>query len=1318
MRDSSGPPLKIRERTGHYLQSAYSWAKCNLLKISYPEALPVSRHREKIRNAVNENQVVIVCGDTGSGKTTQLPKIALDLGRGSLGKKERRQIIGCTQPRRIAATSVARRVAEELQVEFGSEVGYQIRFEDRTSRERTSVKFMTDGILLAETQGDPNLGHYDTLIIDEAHERSLNIDFILGYLHRLLPKRPDLKIIISSATLDAESFSDFFDGAPVIQVEGRTFPVEDVYHPPLDGRERMADQVARAAEWLGELDPLGDTLVFLPGEREIRDCADLLDGRRYPSTLILPLYARQAGNDQQAVFKPMPHRRRIILATNVAETSLTIPDIRSVIDSGVARVNRYDPFSGIERLQVEPVSKASARQRRGRCGRVSDGLCVRLYDEEDFESRNDYTDPEILRTNLAGVVLQMEHLGLGDPLKFPFVDKPQPKRIAQAYKTLEEIGAIWKKGQQSGLTDVGHTLARLPLDPRVGRILVAAEEEGCVREALIVASALTVQDPRERPQDKQQQADQAHARFRDKRSDFTGWLRWWHAISEAKQKSNNALRRFCQENFINYRRLQEWIRLHRELRDVLRNLRWKLPDAKKNLPDPIDTYSEPLHRAILTAIPSHIGLHQGKQKGYKGAGNRTFFLFPGSGVFGTAPAWVMAFEMVETAKLYARNIAMFDPATFEKAAPHLCRYRYTRPHWVPEQGAVYGEESVIAFGLPVVEKRPVHFGRFDAKVAREIFILEALVNGNTRSPPPQLKKNRETIAAAQRLEHKLRRLGGMLHDDAIIAFYHEIIPPDMCTQKAFEKWASKLPPETLELSLEDCIVPQVDPINAEAYPDTVDAPDGETTYELLYQHAPSEEPDGITVKVPLGDLPHLPEWFGDWIVEGWLQEKVATVFRILHKDFRTLLPSNRELVEGFLDEWPEGRRVRPLLSAVIHFLRSHHGIEVSESAFDLARIPEHLHMRFEVIADNGSTAGTGRQLPVLQEQLAGDVKARFSTLSEAAPFEQRQLIEWSFGDLPSTVPLDKHTVGYPGLQDDSGEVRLRLWPDKICAQDQHRLGVARLFRIACAERVSRLEAALFSSGSRPKNVKPKPAPITSKPVKTQKSDGFGSLAHAFGSAPAQSTPSAVAPPKARLPEAASPAPLPSLTPEHQLLLGHLGREPKRNRDDLVTVILMETLGAPRTLAEWNKAIAKADRDLFDGAGRICSQLSALLAVAESISTQLSQYPPSYTESLGDARDHFDSLLRPGWILAGKLPDRLTDLRGLELRLTRLRANPAAKDLAKMARYQSEAAVIWKDEVDCPCGECTLSSRKTEQIESDFDLRLKEFAQELRGRMRK
>lgn len=1269
------------------------------MRISFPESLPVSRKRADIRAAIAAHQVVIVCGDTGSGKTTQLPKIVLELGRGRDGLR-----IGCTQPRRIAATSVARRVAEELQVELGQEVGYQIRFDDRTTRNVTAVKFMTDGILLAETRGDEGLRQYDTLIIDEAHERSLNIDFILGYLHRLLPQRPDLKVIISSATLDAHTFAEFFEDTAVIEVEGRAYPVEDVYQPPLDDYERLAAQVARAAEDLASIDPLGDTLVFLPGEREIRDVADLLEGRRYPGTMVLPLFARQAANEQQLVFNPMPSMRRIILATNVAETSLTIPDIRSVIDSGIARVNRFDPRSGIQRLLIEPISKASARQRRGRCGRVSEGICVRLYEEDDFEERQEFTDPEILRSNLAGVVLQMEHLGLGDPLEFPFVDKPQPKRITEAYRTLEEIGAIWKKAGRRGLTEIGKTLARLPLDPRVGRILIAARDEGCLQEGLVIASALTVQDPRERPVDKQEMANQAHAKFRDKRSDFTSWLRWWHGIETARKASNNSLRRFCKENFMNYRRLQEWINLHRELRTTLRSMRWELPDPKKRLSDPVDTYSEPLHRAILAAISSHIGFHQGKQSGYKGAGNRTFFLFPGSGVFGASPAWIMAFEMVETAKLYARNVSMFDPAWVEKVAPHVCRYRYTNPHWVAEMGAVYGEESVLAFGLVMIDKRRIHYGRVDVAVARKIFILEALVNGETRSPMPLLQKNRETMQAAGRLEHKLRRLGGLVHPDAVLAFYEERVPPEMCTQKAFEKWASRLRAGELDLRIEDCTVPLSEPFDPESMPDIIIGTDGESLFPLTYLHNPSEAGDGITVTIPLADLPRLPAWFGDWLVPGWLGEKVGAMLRALHKDTRRLLPANRELIDHFLSTWEDYQPECSLTEALIDFLRSEYDLHIVNDAVDDSRVPAYLKMSFIIADDKGKVLGHGKDLGALQEKLAVDVQARFADVKREVRYEKTHLKGWTIGDLPDHLELDRQTVAYPGLHDSAA---LRLWPCAECARTQHRFGVARLYRIAQADRVVDLEKRLFAGG----NVA-KPKVAVKAASSKSKADHFGSLAAAFGDLPAV----VVRPQNQSDPAPARPQSVHYFSDSEMILLGRLGYKPKRNREDVVTLLLMETLGAPRTVADWEKSVEKASAELVETAGKMCVTLAKILGTADVISRLLDDDKGSaYADSLDDAREHFEMLLMPGWLLRGNLSQQLLEFQGLEMRLTRMFGSPAAKDLAKLERYQTASAEIWANEAACECGECFLNAAFLLQMEQDAKLRLREFAPELRSR---
>tara|TARA_R110002096_G_scaffold15071_12_gene53194 strand:- start:39 stop:3878 length:3840 start_codon:yes stop_codon:yes gene_type:complete len=1273
------------------------------LKITFPEALPVSQRRNDIRDAMANHQVVIVCGDTGSGKTTQLPKIALEMGRGQKGKR-----IGCTQPRRIAATSVAKRVAEELQVTLGKEVGYQIRFEDRTDRETTAVKFMTDGVLLAETRNDRDLRQYDTLIIDEAHERSLNIDFILGYLHGTLKRRKDLKVVISSATLDASAFSRFFGDAPVVEVEGRMFPVEDEYQEALHDRERLAEQVARAAEELGTRDRFGDTLVFLPGEREIRDAADLLEGRKYADTMVLPLFARQGGKEQQAVFNPIKTKRRIILATNVAETSLTIPGIRFVIDSGLARVSRHDPGSGIQRLQIEPVSKASARQRRGRCGRVSEGVCVRLYSEDEFEERDEFTDPEILRSNLTGVVLQMEHLGLGDPLEFPFVDPPQAKRVAQAYRVLDEIGAIRKRGDQIQLTETGRTLARLPVDPRVGRILVAAREENCLLEGLIVASALTVQDPRERPKEKQEAADSAHGQFKDKRSDYTTWLRWWFELHEARGKSSNQMRRFCQKNFINFRRVQEWLNLHRELRDSLRALKWKLPPSGKQLTDPGDTYSEPLHRAILAAIPSQIGMNQGKKMGYKGARNTVFFLFPGSGVFGTSPSWVMAFEMVETAKLYARNGAMFDPGWVEKVAPHLCRYRYSNPQWNKDQGAVYGEERVIAFGLPVVDKRSVHYGRIDRKVAREVFLLEALVNQNTRSPMPVLKSNRETLEAAERLEHKMRRLGGLVHPDAVVSFYEERLPESICTQKDFEKWVAGETPGVIDFSLEDCLLPQMEPIRVEDFPDRVTSPDGEAELSLQYLHNPSKEADGITMQIPLVELSHLPAWFGEWLVAGWLQEKVGALLRCLRKETRTLLPANREVVEDFVISWDGYEPHCGLIDALIDYLSENYGVELSSDSFSLDRLMPHLRMRFEVTDDQGKLVGSGRDLNELQSALAGRVKDRFTKVS-SGKYERKNIGSWSFGDLPEEVDLDRHTSGFPRLFDDgSGLVAMKLWPAAACASVQHRMGAARLYQVVHADIMKRLEVVLYSGKagvvSAPK----------SNPKKSSRPDGsgFASLASAFGEA--NQVPVKKVPPSQ--PRAVSKGPQ-FLAPHEAWLLSQIGTEPARNREDLVRRLLGDLIGIPLTVPEWKEQSLAVEAVLFERASELCSQVAKIIRVAETVGGLLESKEPGYGESLEDARQHYLALLAPGWLLAGKLRERLVHLQGLEMRLTRMFGGAPIKDLQKLERYEEAAVEIWQREVPCECGQCPAAIARAEWLEEDFALRLHTFAPEIKARMK-
>lgn len=1296
------------------------------MKISYPEALPVSRHREEIGRALLDNQVVIVCGDTGSGKTTQLPKIALDAmrvlqarGQGKGGASRSggggSGRIGCTQPRRLAATSVARRVAQELGVSLGEEVGYQIRFQDKTTV-ATQVKFMTDGILLAETQGDPTLLQYSVLIIDEAHERSLNIDFILGYLSRILRRRRDLRVLISSATLDAGTFSEFFGAAPVVSVAGRMFPVTDEYLSPESSREHLAQHVCRAAEMLGQDDPLGDTLVFLPGEREIRECADVLEGRLGKRAQILPLYARQAGNDQQAVFNPTPSQRRIILATNVAETSLTIPDIRSVIDSGIARVSRFQTGSGVQRLQIEKISKASARQRRGRCGRVAEGTCVRLYDEEDFEGRKEFTDPEILRTNLAGVVLQMEHLRLGDPAEFPFLDPPQAGRITQAYRTLEELGAIRRvKAAERGrktdgdgvrwrLTEIGQTLARLPLDPRVGRMLIAARDENCLREGIVIASALTVQDPKERPQDKQAQADQAHAQWKDNRSDFTAWLRLWHALDSARRDgkgSTNSVRKFARANYLNFRRTIEWTNLHREIRSVLKDLRWKLPDEKLPMPDPEGSFDEGLHRAVLTAIPSHIGMHQGKKgKGYKGARNREFFIHPSSCLKNQSPGWVMAFEIVETARIFARNVSSFDPQWLEKTCPHLVNYRHGAAQWNPDQGAVYGEERVTAFGLVLEAGRPIHYGRLKPVEAREIFLWEALVHGNTKHPLPGLEQHREMRERVVRIEHKLRRRNGLVFPESIYGFYDGRVPAEVNTSKGFARWVNGGGGENFELSLEDCIVPQMTAVTEEGLPDELASPDVARNYGLEYLHAMEEEEreaDGVTLGVPISDLAHLPDWYGSWLVPGLLPEKIEALLRTLHKDTRRLLPPAGEVVSDFLASWEGYVPELGLVEALANHLQEDYGIEARGLEFGEARVPLHLKMRYRVVDDRGRELAAGRDLGALQRTLAERMEGRFRELLRTNRWHRDGLTDWGFGELPRKVALDHHNVGFPALCDTGYSCGLRVFPDEATADWHHARGLASLYQESAPEVVRDLRKALGQPSGAGHDVGGRGA-----------GGGSFSLGAAFGEAWASGV--------------GDNGVGSWLGMDDLLALKTVGRDPRRNLDDLVGLVIRRGLSdrgwRPRCRDDFSAAGEGMREALFEAAGCVCGSLRGILRTARDVAAALDGAGAVYGESVEDARHYLDGLLRSGWLAEVEEPEGLarvlTYLKGLELRVGRMLGAPAAKDAAKMERLwaglEAEGAELTGD---CPCGLAHLGVAELSIRERENELRLQCFAPELR-----
>ncbi|MDF1813350.1 MAG: ATP-dependent RNA helicase HrpA, partial [Verrucomicrobiales bacterium] len=866
------------------------------LHLEYPD-LPVAREKDTILSAMEKHQVVVVVGDTGSGKTTQLPKMAMEFADKHGIKRGR---VGCTQPRRIAAASVAQRVAEEMKTTLGNVVGYQVRFLEKVSKD-TSLKFMTDGILLAETQGDILLKQYHTIIIDEAHERSLNIDFLLGYLKRLLPKRRDLKVLISSATLDAGGFAEFFDNCPIVEVEGRTFPVE-VENLPAQDREDLPRHVARAVENISEYDERGDILVFLPGEREIRECGDMLEGRQYRATDICPLFARLGLGDQQRIFSPSPGRRRIVLATNVAETSLTIPGIVYVIDSGLARVSRWNPGRQVQRLQIEPVSQASARQRKGRCGRVSEGICIRLYDEDDFQERPEFTDPEIRRSSLAGVILRMKSLGLPDITEFPFLDPPKTGNITEGYRTLREIGALNKAKE---LTETGRKLARIPVEPRLGKMLVTAAETGCLGPVLIIVSGLTVMDPRERPAEKKEAADKAHAQWEDEDSDFLSFLHLWNELlefREGRKWKKNQLRKYCKQNFLNFRRVLEWDNLRRELGQLGKGqLKWRWQDFEGHH---IETGEYQLiHEALLSGVPRQFGLLDTESKDYKSATGGKFAIFPGSGLFGKKkPDWLLAFEMVDTTRLWARRVARIDPAWVENVAPHLCRSRYHSAYWNKKQGAVYAKEIVVCGGLHVIDDRRLHYGRIDPAASREIFIRDGLLGDGLIKQPAFLKRIKELKEQVHLMEQKTRRVGGLWHEDAIYEFLCSRIPEEMCTAKAFHRWMRESAHvDALMPELSDVILEDPDDIGVGQYPDTLEFAGEE--YPLHYLHSPGDACDGVTIELALSQLHNFPDWLPSWGVWGDLEGRVMLLIRSLPKSLRVACQPVAETAVSFLEAW-------------------------------------------------------------------------------------------------------------------------------------------------------------------------------------------------------------------------------------------------------------------------------------------------------------------------------------------------------------------------------------------------------------------------------
>jgi ATP-dependent helicase HrpA len=1251
-KDVSAERDKLTADVLHSVEQAEQ-RRARLPRVTFPEELPISAKRGDIAEAIRAHQVVIVCGETGSGKTTQLPKICLELGRGVQG------MIGHTQPRRIAARSVASRIAAELRTTLGDAVGYQVRFTDKTSSENF-VKVMTDGILLAETQGERWLSQYDTLIIDEAHERSLNIDFLLGYVKQMLPCRPELKLIITSATIDAERFSKHFDDAPVIEVSGRLYQV-DVWYRPFDEDDEdeheidlpqaiidAVDEVtARAANTaftkrsVGEGGAMarypqtgdsvanvsarpssGDVLVFLPGEREIREVAEALRKHHPQGAEILPLFARLSAQEQERIFAPGGGTRRIVLATNVAETSLTVPGIRFVIDSGLARINRYSYRNKVELLQVEKISQASANQRAGRCGRVMHGICVRLYSEEDFKARAEFGDPEILRSSLASVILRMGALKLGEIEDFPFVDAPASRMIADGYQLLAELGAV---DEARKLTPVGEQLAKLPIDPRVGRMLVAAKQEGCLNEVLIIAAALSVQDPRERPMDKQEAVTQAHAEFLDERSDFLSYLSIWKWFEEAlkHKKSNRLLVRECHERFLSYLRLREWRELHGQLHALVAEMGWRLNEKAARY--------EEIHRALLAGLLGNIGFKSEEAGIYLGARQIKFVLSPASALKKKGPKWVMAAELTETTRLFARGVAAIEPEWIEKLGQHLARRSYREPHWSKDSGSVVAYEQVTVYGLVVVPKRRVQYGPIDPKEAWELFIRGALVAGHYAGNAPFLDHNRRLIEEVQELEHKSRRHDVLVDDEAIFAFYAERLPQGIYSTVDFEKWrreAERDNPKLLFLTRDYLMRHSAEQVTEDLFPDALAV--GMQTFDLAYRFEPGHALDGVTMIVPLHLLNQLDERRCEWLVPGLLRDKITYLIKGLPKGMRKHFVPVPQVVTDCMEilEPDSG----PLAEALSQALLKKTGVEVPVEAWDVADLPPHLLMNFSIVDENGKEIASGRELPQLRSQLGVKARRTFSAAASAG-FERKGLTSWDFDELPEQVEVERggrKLVGYPTIADEGRSVALTLLDTEAEADAATRKGLRRLFQLALPEQVKFLARNL--------------------PGFTELQLRYALLGEREGGKQDKGG-------------------------RHDK-----GEVAERMREELITAICDRAFFVEDEPVRDRKAfevrVAKGKTRLMDVAQEICRIAAEILAEHQALRSKLDQSQhAAWPRAVADVRSQLRELLGPGF-LASVPFERLKHypryLRAIAVRLDKIASNPE-----RDGNWQQQLARYWQ-----------------------------------------
>ncbi|WP_349666462.1 ATP-dependent RNA helicase HrpA [Actinomadura xylanilytica] len=1175
--------------------------------ITYPAELPVAQKKDDILAAIRDHQVVIIAGETGSGKTTQIPKICLELGRGVLGS------VGHTQPRRLAARTVADRIAEELGTELGDTVGYKVRFTDRSS-DGTLVKLMTDGILLAEIQTDRLLRQYDTLIIDEAHERSLNIDFLLGYVREILPRRPDLKVIITSATIDPERFSRHFGDAPIVEVSGRTYPVEVRYRPVTDPEDPSADPdrdqvqaICEAVDELGREAP-GDVLVFLSGEREIRDTADALhkhlQGRRGPATEVLPLYARLSAADQHRVFQA--HRgRRIVLSTNVAETSLTVPGIKYVVDPGTARISRYSHRLKVQRLPIEPISQASANQRKGRCGRVSEGICIRLYAEDDFESRPEFTDPEILRTNLASVILQMTSLDLGDIAAFPFVEPPDRRNVKAGVDLLHELGAIDPAEQdpRKRLTPLGRRLAQLPVDPRLARMVLEADKNGCVREVLVIAAALSIQDPRERPSEHQQAADELHRRFADPTSDFLAYLNLWNYLRDKQRElSGSQFRRTCKNEFLHFLRIREWQDLHSQLKQVAKTLGVTLND--------VDPAPERVHVSLLAGLLSHIGLMDAdkkdeggprrRQQEYVGARGAKFAVFPGSALFKKPPRWIMSAELVETSRLWARVNARIEPEWVEPLAGHLVKRNYSEPHWSKKQAAVMAYEKVTLYGVPIVAQRRVNYGRVDPELSRELFIRHALVEGDWETHHRFFHDNRALLDEVEELEHRARRRDILVDDQTLFDFYDERVPADVVSGRHFDAWwkkAGRAEPDLLGFEKSMLMNEGVGGVSEADYPDVWRQ--GPLSLRLSYQFEPGANADGVTVHLPVQVLNQVKPIGFEWQVPGLRAELVTELIRSLPKQVRVNFVPAPDYARKVLER--VSPRSEPLLDALERELTALTGVPLAREGWDLSRLPAHLRITFRVVDDRGRTLGEDTDLDALKRALAGKVRGTLSKAASAEGLERSGLREWTIGELPRTYERAQagyEVKAYPALADEGDTVAVRMYETEAEQRRAMWRGTRRLVLLNAPSPVKQIQARLTNQGKLALSHNP------------------------HGSVPALF-------------------------------------------EDCVTAaadrLIAEAGGPAWDEAGFTRLFDHVRAELHDATAAIVAQVERVLAESHEIDRRLRGTTSLVlVPALTDIRTHLAELIHPGFVTGTgwqRLPDLTRYLRALQIRLDKLPENP-------------------------------------------------------------